>query len=325
MKILKTLTLVLTIVMTLAAADASARKKPKYPTPFYGQLSVKGTQLVGQDGQPVQLRGISFGWHCLALRFYNRSTVRELVNHWGAKVVRCSIGLDLNADAFNRDPKLGYAVADSIVQGARETGAYVILDFHSHKNNLEWAKQFFETTSKRYADCPNVIYELWNEPLQVEWRECKEYAEQLIPIIRHNSPKAIILVGTPTWSQDIHLAEADRIKGWDNIMYVLHFYAATHKDYLRERMAQCIEKGLPVFISECGGMTADGDGHLDPEQWKAWMDVADKYKVSWVAWSVHDKDEVCSYLRPTASSQGEQWKDSDLKPWARLVMQYLKK
>lgn len=313
------------LIFGLTAGTVSAKKKAKYPNPPYGQLAVKGAQLVGQDGQPVQLKGISFGWHCLALRFYNPSSVRQLVNDWGANVVRCSIGLDLNADAFNRDPKLGYACVDSIVQGARETGAYVIIDFHSHQNNLKWAKEFFETVSKKYGGCPNVIYELWNEPLQIEWRECKEYAEELIPIIRRNAPKAVILVGTPTWSQDIHLADADRIQGYDNIMYVLHFYAATHTQYLRDRLEQCVNNGLPVFISECGGMTADGDGHLDPEQWKAWMQVADKHKVSWVAWSVHDKDEVCSFLKPAAASQGEKWRGEDLKPWAQLVRQYLRK
>lgn len=325
MRIQKTLTLALALTMTLAAGNASAKKKAEYPAPIYGQLAVKGAQLVGQDGQPVQLRGVSFGWHCLALRFYNPSSARALVNDWGANVVRCSIGLDLNADAFNKDPKLGYACVDSIVQGARETGAYVIIDFHSHNNNLRWAKEFFETVSKKYGTCPNVIYELWNEPLKIEWRECKEYAEELIPIIRRNAPKAVILVGTPTWSQDIHLAEADRIEGCDNIMYVLHFYAATHTQYLRDRLVQCVEKGLPVFISECGGMTADGDGHLDPEQWEAWIKTADKCRASWVAWSVHDKDEVCSLLKPTAPSQGEQWKQSDLKPWAQLVRRYLKR
>lgn len=325
MKALKTLTIVLTLILGLTASTASEKKKVTYPAPVYGQLSVKGTQLVGQDGQPVQLKGVSFGWHCLALRFYNPSSVRQIVNVWGANLVRCSIGLDLNADAFNKDPQLGYACVDSIVEGARQTGAYVIIDFHSHHNNLKWAREFFETTSKKYADCPNVIYELWNEPLKVQWRECKQYAEELIPIIRKNAPKAIILVGTPTWSQDIHLAEADRIQGYDNIMYVLHFYAATHTQYLRSRLTQCVERGLPVFISECGGMTADGDGHLDLEQWKAWMQLVDKYNISWAAWSIHDKDEVCSMLKPSAASQGEQWKQSDLKPWTQLVMQYLKK
>lgn len=307
-----------------------ARKKS--PKTLYGQLSVRGTQIVDGKGRTVQLKGISFGWHCMATRFYNRSTVHALVDDWGADVVRCAIGLDNKfvegdpdfARAFDYDPDLAYALVDSIVTGAVEKGIYVIIDFHSHNNNLGLAKDFFSTVSKKYGKLDNVLFELWNEPLKIEWSECKQYAETLIPIIRKNAPNSIIIVGTPQWSQDLHLAYADPIVGQKNIMYTLHFYAATHKQYLRDRMEQAIANGLPVFISECGGMTADGDGYLDPEEWRRWIDLVNQHNISWVAWSVHDKNEVCSFLKPTASSFGEQWTDDDLKPWAQLVRKYLK-
>lgn len=319
------------VVALFMAVPQSAAKK-SIPKARYGQLSVEGTRIVDKDGNAVQLKGVSFGWHCMAMRFYNRSTVHALVDDWGANVVRCSIGLDNNfvkgdpdfAEAFDHNPKLAYALVDSIVTGAVEKGVYVIIDFHSHNNNLALAKKFFAKVSRKYGKFDNVLFELWNEPLKVEWSECKQYAEALIPIIRKNAPNSIIIVGTPTWSQDVHLAAADPIIGQRNIMYTLHFYAATHKQYLRDRMEQAIGDGLPVFISECGGMTADGDGYLDPAEWKSWIDTANKHDVSWVAWSVHDKDEVCSFLRPSASSFGKQWSADDLKPWAMLVRQYLR-
>lgn len=318
--------------MALFIMMPEAFAKKKNPKPLYGQLSVKGTQLVDSRGRSVQLKGISFGWHCMAMRFYNHSTVRALVDDWGANIVRCSIGLDNNpavadpdfARAFDHDPAFSYALVDSIVRGAVEKQVYVIIDFHSHNNNLQYAKEFFSTVSKKYGKLDNVLFELWNEPLKIAWSECKQYAETLIPIIRKNAPNSIIIVGTPTWSQDVHLAAADPIVGQKNIMYTLHFYAATHKQYLRDRLEQVVAKGLPVFISECGGMTADGDGYLDPEEWKSWIDLANRLNISWVAWSVHDKNEVCSFLKPSASSYGEQWTNDDLKPWAELVRQYLK-
>ncbi len=37
-------------------------------------------------------------------------------------------------------------------------------------------------------------------------------------------------------------------------MYTLHFYAATHKAWLRERADYALKKGLPIFVSECAGM-----------------------------------------------------------------------
>jgi len=43
-------------------------------------------------------------------------------------------------------------------------------------------------------------------------------------------------------------------------------------------------------------------------------------KLSWVAWSVSDKNETCSMLLPNASSYGK-WNDNLLKPWGKLARQ----
>lgn len=63
-----------------------------------------------------------------------------------------------------------------------------------------------------------------------DWKEIKSYAKQIIKTIRKKDKKAIIVVGTPTWSQlgldGTHNEVADSpIKGYKNIMYSLHFYA----------------------------------------------------------------------------------------------------
>ena len=63
-------------------------------------------------------------------------------------------------------------------------------------------------------------------------------------------------------------------------MYTVHFYAATHKDYLRNKMQTAIENGLPVFfVSECTGMEASGDGPVNTEEWQKWIDLMEKLKV----------------------------------------------
>ena len=69
-------------------------------------------------------------------------------------------------------------------------------------------------------------------------------------MIRENDPEAVILVGTPTWSQEIEKPQNDPITGYDNIMYTLHFYAATHKEDLRSKMVSAVEAGTPLFLSE---------------------------------------------------------------------------
>lgn len=289
-----------------------------------GRLAVSGSKIVNEAGEPVQLRGVSMGWHCLWPRFYTTGTVARLANDWGADVVRCSIGLDLGDISFDKRPELAYALVDSIVKGAVDNGVYALIDFHSHENNKNLAKEFFATVSKRYGHLPNVMYEIWNEPLDIPWSEIKDYAAEIIPVIRENAPEAVVVVGTPRWDQEIQLAAEDPIGGVDNIVYALHFYAATHGEWLRERAQAAVDSGLPVFISECAAMEASGDGPIDEEEWSRWIDFANRNQTGWIAWSVSDKLETCSMLEPTAASDGTLWTDDDIKPWGQMVRRWLR-
>ena len=89
----------------------------------------------------------------------------------------------------------------------------------------------------------------------------------------------------PTWSQDIDQALAAPLD-YENIMYVLHFYAATHTDWLRERMKTCIESGLPVFVSEFGICDASGNGAVDIAQGDAWKELIEAYNISYLCWNL---------------------------------------
>ena len=175
------------------------------PTPVeqHGALSVQGRYIVDSKGEKVQLRGVSFGWHNWWHRFFNEAAVTKMAKEWKASVVRCSIGLDLDDNCYDKNPELAYATVDSMVNAAVKNGIYIIVDFHSHKNNLPLAKEFFGVVSKKYGNIPNIIYEIWNEPLEVEWAETKAYSEELIPVIRANAPDAIVIVPTPRWDQTI--------------------------------------------------------------------------------------------------------------------------
>ena len=166
--------------------------------------------------------------------------------------------------------------------------------------------------ARAYGKYPHVIYEIFNEPERQTWAEVKAYSIELIAAIRAIDPDNIILVGSPHWDQDVHIVADDPIKGYDNLMYTLHFYAATHKQFLRDRGDYALSKGLPLFISESAGMEATGNGPLNEEEWNRWIEWAEKNKISWITWSVSDKDETCSVLLPSASSEGN-WKESDMK------------
>ncbi|MFT2008586.1 glycoside hydrolase family 5 protein [Pontibacter sp. 13R65] len=301
---LKTILATLLFVAAGIAANAQSVKK-------HGQLQVEGKQLQDQHGNPVVLRGMSFGWHNFWPRFYNAGTVQWLRKDWNCGVVRAAIGVGPK-DSYLEKPEWSIGKAKAVIDAAIKEDMYVIIDWHSHDIHLEEAKKFFTLMAQTYGKNPHIIYEIFNEPDQESWEEVKSYAIEVIKAIRAIDPDNIILVGTPHWDQDVHLAADNPITGYGNLMYTLHFYAATHKQELRNRGDYALSKGLPLFISESAGMEASGDGPLNEEEWKKWIDWAEKNKISWVTWSVSDKDETCSVLLPSASSTGG-WKEKDLK------------
>lgn len=290
----------------------------------HGQLSVLGTQLVDKDNNPIVLRGLSFGWHSMWPRFYNEKAVSWLKKDFNCNVVRAAMGIELGDYSYIKDPQFSKEKIETVINGAIKSDIYVIVDWHSHNINLKEAKQFFAEISKKYAKYPNIIYEVFNEPDYETWWEVKNYAEEVIQVIRENDPNNIILVGCPHWDQDIDLPAEDPIRGYANIMYTMHFYAATHGKELRDRTDLAIKRGLPVFISESAGMEASGDGPLNYKAWQEYIDWMESKKLSWITWSVSDKDETCSILKKSAKSDGK-WKDDDLKESGIKVREYLRK
>ena len=302
----------------------SSFKAPKNsPVAINGKLQVNGTQLSNQNGEAIMLRGASFGWHNLWPRFYNKKAVAWLAADWKCNVVRASMGVGLD-DSYLENPEYALKCMTSVIDGAIKRGIYVIIDFHSHKIHTEEAKTFFTLMAKKYGNNPNVIYEIFNEPDYYTWPEVKAYSEELIKTIRAIDADNIILVGSPHWDQDIHLVAEDPIKGQTNLMYTMHFYAGTHKQWLRDRTDAAMAKGIPIFVSECAGMEATGDGPVDKVEWKSFLDWMEARKISWVVWSVSDKNETCSMLLPRASAEGN-WTDDLIKSWGKISRESIRK
>jgi len=287
-----------------------------------GFLSVKGTSLVNQDGKEIILRGVSLAWHNWWPRFYNENTVTWLKEDWKCDVVRAAIGVEPEG-AYINNPQFALNCLYAVVDAAIKNDMYVIIDWHAHDIYLNEAKEFFRLVAEKYKDHPNIIYEIFNEPNNVDWSSIKAYSEEVIKTIREIDKKNIILVGTPTWSQDVDVAAADPIKGYSNLMYSLHFYAATHKQRLREKADIAIVKGLPLFVSEFGTMEADGQGAIDHKQWKLWKLWMEKHQLSWVAWSISDKNETCSMLLPAASSTSS-WSNDVITEWGNIIRKLLR-
>ncbi len=288
---------------------------------LHGKLKVKGTALVDSKGNDVVLHGMSFGWHNWWARFYNAGAVHELATKWNCTVLRAAMGVEPDS-GYLKNPERSIALMKNVIDACIKENIYVIIDWHDHNIHHKESVEFFSMMSKQYGKYSHVLYEIYNEPDRETWAEVKAYSEAVIKAIRSNDPDNIILVGSPHWSQDVHVAAADPIQGFDNLMYTMHFYAGTHKKWLRDRTDEAIKKGLPVFISECAGMEATGDGPLDNKEWEAFVRWMDEKKLSWIGWSVSDKKETCSVLEKTAASNGN-WTEADIKEWGRLIKSYL--
>ena len=271
-------------------------------------LSVAGTQLVDEEGNPVRLRGISTHGLAWYPDYVNEACIRQFKETWGMNVIRLAMyTAESGGYCTGGDKEELKTLVKNGVEYATACGMYVIIDWHilsdgNPNTYIKEAKAFFQGMSREYADYTNVLYEICNEPNGgTSWSQVKSYAEEVIPVIRENDEDGIILVGTPNWCQYVDQAAADPITGYENIMYTLHFYAATHTDSLRKAMVDAVEAGLPIFVSEYGICDASGNGSIDENQADKWVEAMNENGISYVAWNLSNKSETSAILKSSCS------------------------
>lgn len=334
-KILRGFALVCVLALGLCLTGGlqiAEAKTTTYYDASAGRLHVKGTKLVDKKGHEVQLRGVSTHGLSWYPQYVNDKCFAQLHDKWGANVVRLAMYTEEYNGYCSGDAKNRSDLKKLIKKGvklAKKHKMYVIVDWHilsdgnpnSHKKE---AKAFFREMSREFKGYNNVIYEICNEPNNgTSWKEIKSYAKSVISTIRENDKKAVIVVGTPIWSQDVDQAAADPIKG-DNIMYALHFYAATHKTDLRNKMTAAINKGLPVFVTEYGICDASGNGAIDKREADRWIQTMDEYGVSYIAWNLSNKQESSSIIKSSCPKVSG-FKKSELSDEGRWLYHLLRK
>lgn len=299
-------------------------------TPFglHGALHVADGKLKDVHGADFQLYGMSthgIGWYP---QYVCKETFQYLKEECGTNCIRLAMYTAEDAGYCTGGDKafLKQLVMDG-VNYATELGMYVIIDWHilsdnNPQNHKEEAKKFLGEMSETFKNQDNVLYEICNEPNNTDWNSVKTYAEEVIPVIRANDPDAVVIVGTPTWSQDLECPLGDPV-GYDNLLYSLHFYAATHKDDLRERAQQCIDKGLPVFVSEFGLCDASGNGWNDFDSAQKWLDMIEQNNLSFMCWALGNRNEACCIILPD-SDKLSQWGDGDLNESGKWILNYFK-
>ncbi|MBP5323905.1 MAG: glycoside hydrolase family 5 protein [Pseudobutyrivibrio sp.] len=299
---------------------------------YYGALSVTDGKLVDSHGKEVQLTGISTHGINWFPEFATPETIASLRDNFGINVIRlamytsdyngyCVGGSDNQKDLIDK--------VCSAVDAATENEMYVIIDWHTLNDEnpntyKSEAIQFFGEMVRKYKDNDNVIYEICNEPNgDTTWSDIKSYAKEVIPVIRNVDSDAVILVGTPEWSSDLESVQDDPLN-FKNIMYTYHFYAASHKDDARKELEDALEAGLPVFISEYGLVSADGNGSVNTKEAEKWYDLIDEYKLSSCIWNLSNKDEGSALISADCQSTLD-WKYEDLSEEGKYFFDKLSK
>lgn len=295
----------------------------------HGALKVDGVNLVDQNGDPIQLYGMSTHGIAWFPQFVSRDSFQTLRDDWNTNCVRLAMYThEYNGYCSGGDQDYLKSLVRTGVDAATELGMYVIIDWHILQEQdpnvyKQQSLDFFKEMSETYADHTNVLYEICNEPNgYASWDSVKSYAEEVIPVIRANDPDAVIIVGTPTWSQDIDKAQANPLDE-ENILYALHFYAGTHKDVLWNRLDSCVQNGLPVFVSEFGMCDASGNGANDFNSTQSWFDVIEKYNISFCCWNLANKDESSSVFKPSCTKVSD-WTEEDLSESGKWIRDYFR-
>lgn len=298
---------------------------------YYGALHVEDGKLVDESGDVAVLTGVSSHGLSWYPEYVTPETIESLRNNWGINVIR----LAMYTSDYN-----GYCVAgedvqntlkdniDAAVEAATENDMYVIIDWHilNDNNPNEYkaqAIQFFGEMVRKYEDNENVIYEICNEPNgDTTWEDICAYANEVIPVIRNVDSDAVILVGTPSWSSDLD-SVMEAPLDYDNIMYTYHFYAGTHKSSARNTLTDALDAGLPVFISEYGFVSADGDGSVDTKEAAKWQDIIDEYQLSSCIWNLSNKAEGSALISADCDKTAD-WEEEELSEQGQYFVNMLK-
>lgn len=312
------------------------------PADSYGKLQAKeGLLYSAKTNQPVQLKGMSMFWDVWSSEFYTSSVIKNLVDKWKIEIIRVPHGV---GGTKGGGPMANWqSVDETVIQAAIDNGIYVIIDFHSHEAHIQTddAKAFFKTMASKWGKYPNVIFEIYNEPMGKNmWSTIKNYADQVIPVIRQNGgTDNLIIVGNSEYSIRPGEAVSNPIKD-SNVAYTFHFYAGSHQldggsydgaPTYRNGINQAIQAGLTVFVTEWGTVDASGNGGYNSSNSDAWLSYLDQKKISWCNWSVHSKDESASIFANQSSytnpqnwsydgySESGKYVYNKLQDWAKVA------
>ena len=297
------------------AAAANAKPLRVGPVQVHGVLETSGNKIVGKkSGKEAMIRGMSLFWSdATGLQYYNKEVIKWAVENLKIDVFRYAMGIryydsqggtsgEMDANySYYGSPDLQKNKIDQMVEAAIENDIYIIIDWHSHRANNETsdAKKFFGEMAEKYKNVPNIIWEVFNEPVKQSTSDIASYANSVISEIRKNSDN-LALVGTPNWSQ-MGSGSCGTVN-LKNVGYVFHFYAATHSlNSFKGNIDGCRQNNA-VFITEWGTTDANGTGSTNTSAASEWETYMEQNKISNCNWSLRNEESTIGEKTKEASA-----------------------
>lgn len=289
-------------------------------------LKVEDGRIKNELNQEVLIKGISshgIQWYSDLL---TEDAFKYLKKDFNINTFRIAIYINKETDFEDIKQKL-YPVVDKLV----ELNLYAIIDWHTLEDGdpntyIKEASEFFSEISKKYQNIPNIMYEICNEPNgnTVTWDDkIKPYAEKVIPVIRENSPKSIIIVGTPDYCKKVN-KPADNPLEYENIVYSVHFYVGIYEDFIKNNIEYALEKKLAILATEWGTTDDTGNGEIYEDISKEWIKYLKEKNIGYINWSFCNKDESSAILTKEYNSKKEKVIHKYLTNSGKLVREIYK-
>ncbi|RWZ46208.1 glycoside hydrolase family 5 protein [Labedella phragmitis] len=221
--------------LALGGLPAAASAAPAGSAPA---LQVDGNWIRDANGRGVTLQGVSV----LAPEqndvcdYCDSKPTAELIDlaadasaGWFSDVVRLPVTeISSTTDLAAYDAQYIAPYVDQAV----DLGIYLIIDLHLVRDYGDgpgavpqsMVKRFWDYIAPIYGSTTNVIFEVFNEPINpANWNTWKDYIQPVVDSIRTVAPDTLLLMGSPQWSTMLNGALANPVDD-DNLAYVYHLY-----------------------------------------------------------------------------------------------------
>lgn len=326
-------------------------KKSETAVGKHGKLSMKKVSgykapvITDKNGKPFQMRGVSTHGLSWFPQYVNKDAFQTFRDEWGVNLIRLAVYSREGENAYiqkwadkirkdNGSTDTGDSAEynDKLimegVKAATELGMYVIIDWHvlnyNPNEDIKEAEKFFTKYAKKYKDYDNVLFEICNEPTGTEWKDDSgkdlyTYCTKITKTIRKCGSDAIVICGTPSYSANVNDVIGHTLKD-KNTIYTCHFYSASHYEDPQKRMTDALDAGVPVIVSEFGICTASGDGKYDVENADKWIEICDKYNVSFACWAISNSKESAAYFQTSESRSDGAWTEEMLTNTSKYII-----